>query len=450
MSPAPARQQTSVEISDAILARFLALHPKEIDLSLGRTQRLLADLGHPERAMPPAIQIAGTNGKGSTTAFLRAMLEASGRSVHVYTSPHLVRFHERIRLGSADGGRYVDEDRLVATFDEVERVNAGREITLFEITTVAAMLLFARSPADVLLLEVGLGGRYDATNVIETALASVITPVSLDHQKFLGDDIAAIAHEKAGVLKSLTPAILARQEEAALIAIEREAARVAAPLSISGQDWQAREERGRLVFEDGDGLLDLPLPRLVGRHQIENAGAAIATLRALPVLKVGADAIEAGLGSVNWPARMQRLATGRLPTLLPEGSELWLDGGHNPDGGRAIASTLAELDERSPKPIVMIVGMLNTKDSDGFLEAFSGLAGRVYCVPISSSSAARSVEEVAAAAERAGLAAEACATIEEALAKTARAAGAVPPRVLITGSLYLAGDALGANGTPPQ
>ncbi|MFC7053572.1 bifunctional folylpolyglutamate synthase/dihydrofolate synthase [Hansschlegelia quercus] len=432
--------------SDAYLARFLDLHPKEIDLSLGRTLRLLEELGSPHKTMPPAIQIAGTNGKGSTTAFLRAMLEAAGKRVHVYTSPHLVRFHERIRLA----GSYVDEERLAATFEEVERVNAGRAITLFEITTAAAMLLFSRKPADVLLLEVGLGGRYDATNVVDRPLASVITPVSLDHQKFLGDSLGAIAHEKAGILKSLVPGILSRQEDEALVAIEREAARVGAPLAISGQDWQAREERGRLVFEDGDGLLDLPLPKLVGRHQIENAGAAIATLRALPKLGVTPAAVEAGLSAVDWPARMQRLATGALLALLPEGAELWLDGGHNPDGGRAIASTLAELDERSPKPIILVVGMLNTKDSDGFLEAFAGLAGRVYGVPISSSSAARTTPEVIEAAQRAGLAAEPCESIVEALTKASKAAGATPPRVLITGSLYLAGEALAANGTPPH
>jgi dihydrofolate synthase/folylpolyglutamate synthase len=431
--------------SDAYLERFIALHPKEIDLSLGRIERLLGYLGAPQRALPPAIQVAGTNGKGSTTAFLRAMLEAAGRRVHVYTSPHLVRFHERIRLA----GTFVDEDRLAATFEEVDRVNAGGPITLFEITTAAALLLFAREPADLLLLEVGLGGRYDATNVVEKPIASVITPVSLDHQKFLGDDIGAIAHEKAGILKSLTPAVIARQDKEALAAIEREAARVGAPLSISGQDWQAREERGRLVFEDVDGLLDLPLPRLVGRHQIENAGAAIATLRSSGHLAVPAVSIETGLNSVDWPARMQRLSGGRLTEFLPAGAELWLDGGHNPDGGRAIASTMAELDERSPKPIVMVVGMLNTKDSDGFLEAFAGLAGRVYGVPIASTAAARSPEDVVSAAERAGLAAEACGSIAEALAKASRAAGPTPPRVLITGSLYLAGEALAANGTLP-
>lgn len=446
---APLPQPTPRGRSDAYLERFLGLHPKEIDLSLGRIERLLADMGHPERALPPAVQVAGTNGKGSTAAFLRAMLEAAGRTVHVYTSPHLVRFHERIRLGAEGGGTFVDEDRLAATFEEVERVNNGQAITLFEITTAAAMLLFARSPADLLLLEVGLGGRYDATNVVDRPLASVITPVSLDHQKFLGEDLAAIAHEKAGILKSLVPAVIARQDEEALAAIEREAARVGAPLAVSGQDWQAREERGRLVFEDGDGLLDLPLPRLVGRHQLENAGAAIATLRSTERLGVSTRAIETGLGSVDWPARMQRLASGRLPEMLPAGSELWLDGGHNPDGGRAIASTMAELDERSPKPIVMVVGMLNTKDSDGFLEAFAGLAGRVYGVPIASSTAARSPEDVAAASARAGLAAEPCGSIEEALAKIGRAAGPVPPRVLVTGSLYLAGEALAANGALP-
>jgi dihydrofolate synthase/folylpolyglutamate synthase len=450
VSAEPVAEPPSPGLSDAILARFLALHPKEIDLSLGRVARLLGELGHPERSLPATIQVAGTNGKGSTTAFLRAMLEAAGKSVHVYTSPHLVRFHERIRLGAPGGGGYVDEDRLADTFTEVERVNAGQAITLFEITTAAALLLYARHPADVLLLEVGLGGRYDATNVVERPIASVITPVSLDHQKFLGEDLAAIAHEKAGILKSLTPAVISRQDEVALRAIEREAARVGAPLSVSGQDWQAREERGRLVFEDGDGLLDLSLPRLVGRHQIENAGAAIATLRAVPALALSTAEIDAGLAAVDWPARMQRLASGELTKMLPAGAELWLDGGHNPDGGRAIAATLGDLDERSPKPIVLVVGMLNTKDSEGFLEAFAGLAGRVYGVPIGSTSAARSPQEVVDAAERAGLSAEACDSIPEALAKAARAAGPTPPRVLITGSLYLAGEALAANGTPPR
>ncbi|GLK76050.1 bifunctional folylpolyglutamate synthase/dihydrofolate synthase [Methylopila jiangsuensis] len=450
MSAQLQRDEPELNASDAFLERFVALHPKEIDLSLGRVEALLAKLGHPERALPPTIQIAGTNGKGSTTAFLRAMLEAAGKRVHVYTSPHLVRFHERIRLGADGGGVFVDEDRLVETFREVEAANAGEPITLFEITTAAALLLFARTPADVLLLEVGLGGRYDATNVTPSAVASVITPVSLDHQKFLGENLTAIAYEKAGILRSLTPGVIARQDGEALASIEREAARVGAPLAIGGQDWQAREERGRLVFEDGDGLLDLPLPRLVGRHQIDNAGAAIAALRAVPALGVDAAAIEKGLGSVNWPGRMQRLAHGRLAAMLPEGSELWVDGGHNPDGGRAVAATLAELDERSPKPIVMVVGMLNTKDSDGFLEAFAGLAGRVYGVPIASSAAARTPQEVAEASERAGLATEVCASIEEALAKAARASGPVAPRVLITGSLYLAGEALAANGTPPH
>jgi dihydrofolate synthase/folylpolyglutamate synthase len=440
-----------MEMSESILARFLALHPREIDLSLGRMERLLEALGHPERAVPPTFHVAGTNGKGSVVAFLRAMLEAAGKTVHVYTSPHLVRFHERIRLGAPGGGRLVEEPELVALFEEVERINAGQPITLFEITTAAAMLAFARHPADVLLLEVGLGGRLDATNVIERPLASIITPVSIDHTKFLGDTIEAIAFEKAGILKRGVPAIIAHQALEALAVIERQGPTVGAPLVVSGQDWQAREERGRLVYEDEAGLLDLPLPRLVGRHQHENAGAAIAALRARPELGVPAAAIERGLAQVEWPARMQRFTSGHLLSLLPPESERWLDGGHNPDGGRAAAAAMAELEERVPRPLVLVSGMLDTKDSDGFLDAFRGLAEHVHAVPIAHAEHSRSAAEVAATARRVGIAATAHGSLTEALAAVAAGSDAVrPPRVLITGSLYLAGEVLALNGTLPR
>ncbi len=365
----------------AVAARLLALHPKRIDLSLDRIERLLAALGHPERRLPPVIHVAGTNGKGSTVAFARAILEAAGKRVHVYTSPNLVRLNERFRLGQMGGGNLVEDAELADTLIECEAKNAGAPITVFEIETAAAFLLFSRHPADVALLEVGLGGRLDATNVVERPLASVITRVSIDHREFLGDTIEQIAAEKAGILKRDVPAVISSQAREALTVIERQAARVRAPLSIAGEDWTATEERGRLVYQDGDGLLDLPAPKLYGRHQFENAGAAIAALR-VGGLKLPAAAFEAGMTRVDWPARMQRLSQGRLTALIPPESELWLDGGHNADGGRAVAAALADLEERVSRPLVLIVGMLSTKDCAGFLKNFSGLARRVIAVPI--------------------------------------------------------------------
>ncbi len=434
--------------SDAILARLTALHPREIDLSLGRIERLLAALGHPERRVPPVIHVAGTNGKGSTIAFLRAMLEAAGKAVHVYTSPHLVHFHERIRLAAPGGGRFVEEAELAATLAEVESVNGLEPITLFEITTAAAFLLFARHPADVLLLEVGLGGRLDATNVIAKPLATIITPVSLDHAKFLGESLVEVAQEKAGILKRDVPAIIATQPDRGRDVIERAGARAGAPLSISNQDWQAREERGRLVFEDENGLLDLPLPRLQGRHQLENAGTAIAALRALPDLGVTPASIERGLATVSWPARLQRITQGNLAATIPEGVELWLDGGHNPDGGRAVSEAMAALEERVPCPLVLVVGMLDTKDSDGFLAPFSSIANSLHAVPLSSPSG-RTPAEVVETAGRVGIPGRAHGSLRAALDTILREAEG-PMRILITGSLYLAGDALAANGTPPE
>ncbi len=329
---------------DAILARLLALHPKRIDLSLDRVERLLAALDHPEQKLPPLIHVAGTNGKGSTIAFMRAILEAAGKRVHVYTSPNLVHLNERFRIGREGGGKLVDDAALADALAECEAKNGDAPITVFEIETAAAFLLFSRHPADILLLEVGLGGRLDATNVVERPLASVITPVSVDHRDFLGDTIEQIAAEKAGILKRGVPAVIASQVREALAVIERQAGRMKAPLSIAGENWTATEERGRLVYQDNDGLLDLPAPKLYGRHQFENAGTAIAALRTAG-LKLPVAAFEAGMTRVEWPARMQRLAHGRLHALLPPESELWLDGGHNADGGRAVAGALADLEE---------------------------------------------------------------------------------------------------------
>lgn len=434
--------------TDVLIERLGALHPKKIDLSLGRLEKLLGRLGNPEKRLPPTIHVAGTNGKGSTVAFLRAVLEAAGKGVHVYTSPSLVRFHERIRLAEKGRSRIVDDERLFAALSAAEKANGGDEITFFEITTAAALLLFAQEPADILLLETGLGGRLDATNVVEKPLASVITPISIDHTEHLGPTLEAIAGEKAGILKRGAPAIIARQEPGPLKVLERTAAKLGVRAFISGEEWNAHEERGRLVYSDEGGLLDLPRPRLIGRHQIENAGTAIATLRVLGGLQVPAAAFEQGISRADWPARMQRLGTGSLIGLLPAGAELWLDGGHNVAGAMAVTASLAELEERVPRPLVLVAGMLATKDSEGFLACFKGLARELFAVPVPGETS-RKPEEIAAAAEAAGLRGTATAGVEDALKKIAALPLEAPPRVLITGSLYLAGEVLALNGTPP-
>jgi dihydrofolate synthase/folylpolyglutamate synthase len=436
--------------SSAILERLLNLHPREIDLSLERIEQLMIDMGSPEERLPPVIHVAGTNGKGSTTAFMRAVLEAEGKRVHVYTSPHLVRFHERIRLGARGGGRFVDEDELADALIRAEEINAGRPITQFEITTAAAFDLFARNPADILLMEVGLGGRLDATNVVAAPRAGVITSVSLDHEKFLGDTVTAIAHEKAGILRRGRPAVVAPQTEEALAEIEREAARRGAQLFLANRDWVAYAERGRLVYQDEDGLLDLPGPRLAGRHQFTNAGTAIAALRRAGLAPKMA-ALEAGMQSVDWPARLQRLTTGTLVAKAQPEAEIWLDGGHNPGAGVVIAEAMADLEERVARPLYLIAGMLNTKDPVGFFRPFAGLVRRVYTVPVPSSNASRDPAELAAAAAEAGLLAEPATGVEAAFDQIAGDVQTLgPPRILICGSLYLAGTVLAANGTPPR
>jgi len=435
---------------DAIVARLNALHPKRIDLSLDRVKRLLAALDHPERKLPPVIHVAGTNGKGSTIAFLRAILEAAGQRVHIYTSPHLVRFNERFRLGEVGEGALVSDDELAAALEECERVNAGAPITVFEITTVVGLLLFARHPTDVLLMEVGLGGRLDATNVVDEPLATIVTPISIDHTDFLGDTLEKIAAEKAGIFKRGVPAFVAAQRREVLAVLERQAARLKVSMKIAGEDWTATEERGRLVYQDEAGLLDLPAPKLYGRHQFENAGLAIAALRALPQFKISSAAFEAGIVKADWPGRMNRLGHGHLAALAPAGSELWLDGGHNPDGGRAIAAALADLEERVSRPLVLIVGMLANKDCEGFLSNFNGLARRIIAVPVPGAEKGLTAEAVADIARAIGLQATSRDNLDEALDAVRKLDLEPPPRILITGSLYLAGDVLRANGTPPS
>lgn len=437
---------------DAVLARCLALHPKLIDLSLGRIERLLARMDHPERRLPPVIHVAGTNGKGSTIAFMRAILEEAGLRVHVYTSPHLVRFNERIRLGAPGGGRLVPEERLAEALERCLALNAGDPITFFEITTAAAFDLFAAVPADVLLLEVGLGGRLDTTNVVARPACAVVTPVGRDHVEFLGETLAEIAREKAGIFKPGCPAVIAPQDhpeaDAALVlAAGRTGAR---PLFIGGQDFTAWSERGRLVYQDEGGLLDLPLPRLAGRHQIVNAGTAIAALRAAGFGALEASVFERGIAGAEWPGRLQRLTRGRLGEYAPEGADLWLDGGHNRDGARVVAAAMADLEERSPAPLVLLLAMLARKDAAGFLAEFRGLAREVVAVPMTAETPQRPPGEIVALAEAAGFRAHASPSLEEALGSLRRGAYERAPRVLICGSLYLAGEVLDRNGTPPR
>jgi dihydrofolate synthase/folylpolyglutamate synthase len=417
--------------SDAVLQRMMTLHPKVIDLTLGRVHRLLDALGHPELRIPPAIHIAGTNGKGSTLAMIRAGLEGAGHSTHAYTSPHLARFHERIRLA----GDLISEASLTALLDECVTANGPDEITFFEITTCAAFLAFARAPADYTLLEVGLGGRLDATNVITPRL-SIITPVSLDHQQFLGDTVAAIAGEKAGIIKRGVPVVVGPQAPEGLDVIEAVAARLGAPVLAYGQHWHVGEEAGRLVFQDENGLLDLPLPNLIGPFQVQNAGAALAALRHLGM---GDAACEAAVTRAVWPARMQRLRRGPLVDLAPQ-VELFLDGGHNPAGGEAVAATLARLPARETH---LICGMLNTKDVRGYMTPLKGHAKTLRAVSIPNEVNTLPAEATAAAASAAGLEASVAPSVAKALADIA--AANPHARVLICGSLYLAGAILREN-----
>jgi dihydrofolate synthase / folylpolyglutamate synthase len=433
---------------DAILERLLALHPKRIDLSLDRMRHVLDRLGNPEKRLPPVIHVAGTNGKGSTIAFMRAMLEATGARVHAYTSPNLVRLNERFRLGRPGGGVLVSDAELIDALETCERANGDAPITVFEIETAAAFFLFASHPADVLLLEVGLGGRLDATNVVPQTLASVITPISMDHVDFLGDTLEKITGEKAAIMRRGTPAVIGRQTEGPQAVLIRHAEEVGAELHVAGQDWAASEERGRLVYQDRHGLLDLPSPRLFGRHQIDNAGLAVATLRAAG-FGMPTDAYEQGVQGAEWPARMQRLTTGLLVREAPAGSEVWLDGGHNPEGGRIAAAALGDLEERVSRPVVLIVGMLATKDLDGFLRNFSGLARRLIAVPIASDKSLPP-DVIAQAARAVGIPADAVGGISAAFGSVAALDLRPPPRILVTGSLYLAGEVLAANGTAPS
>ncbi|HFD15740.1 MAG TPA: bifunctional folylpolyglutamate synthase/dihydrofolate synthase [Rhodospirillales bacterium] len=425
--------------SELILARLQALHPKSIDLSLGRIRRLLARLGHPERRLPPVVHIAGTNGKGSTLAMLDAMLTAAGRQVHRYISPHLVRFNERILLAGAP----IDEALLADVLDECERANAGGPITFFEITTAAAFLAFSRVPADVLLLETGLGGRLDATNVVPAPRLTLMSPVSLDHEAHLGRTLAAIAAEKAGIVKAGVPLLCGPQQEEVLGVLRARCRTVGAPLRIAGRDWMVEPREDGLLYREGTVRLELPRPALVGPHQLDNAGLALAAARALGDLAPPAPALAEGLRRARWPARLQRLAEGPLPALLPPGCELWLDGGHNPAAGEVLARSLPEL--ARGRPVHLVLGMLRTKDLRAFARPLARVAASAVAVPVPDDPLSQDPIEMVRELGGLGIPARPASGVAEALAELAHGLTS-PALVLITGSLYLAGTVLRANG----
>ncbi|WP_417307900.1 bifunctional folylpolyglutamate synthase/dihydrofolate synthase [Devosia sp.] len=431
---------TPVSRTDAILKRLLALHPKLIDLKLDRELRLLEKLGNPQERLPPVIHIAGTNGKGSTLAYLRAFLEAGGQRVHMMTSPHLVRFNERIRLA----GKLVSTRRLNAALEACEEANGGEPITFFEITTAAALKLFSEVKADYLLLETGMGGRFDASNVVDKPLGTIIAPVDYDHQNFLGHELSKIAWEKAGIMKRGAKAVFARQHEESRAVLMREAARLGITPMIQGEDFDGRAEDGRLVYQDESGLLDLPPPALAGPHQFDNAALAIAAARhfGLPVSEAQ---IAEGLRQVKWPARLQPLH-GTLETLLPAGSELWLDGSHNAHGATALAEAMKQMQARRPMPLKLIMGLMNTRQPADVLAPFAGLADEVFGLTIPGEPNAHKAETIVADARKAGFAARDGQSIVNALAM---AAEGPPSRVVFCGSLYLGGHVLHQNGTPP-
>jgi len=423
---------------EEVIERLHSLYPRFMDLSLDRLHRLLGQLGHPERNLPPVLHVAGTNGKGSTCAFLRAIGEAAGMHVHVATSPHLVRFNERIRLA----GTLVEDGALVAVLEEIEQVNAGAPITVFEVLMAATFLMFARVPADLVILEVGLGGRFDATNVVDRPAACAITSISLDHREMLGDTLEKIAFEKAGIIKPGVPVATGLQDQAALAVIAARAAELGAKLLARGCDWHVVRHATGFSYRDAQGSLDLPRPALLGEHQYDNAGIAVATIRASG-LGIADAAIVHGIAHAEWPARMQRL-TGRLAATLPAGWELWLDGGHNPGGGVAIAGHLA--DAWADRPTHLVVGMKKAKDTAEFLAPLLPLAASLWAVAEPGQYSALPVEAIVAASSgraRPGP------TVQDALHAIADAARGAPPcRVLICGSLYLAGEILKADGWP--
>jgi dihydrofolate synthase / folylpolyglutamate synthase len=433
--------------ADPVLDRLKHLHPKVIDLSLGRTFRMLEAIGSPHKSLPPVVHVAGTNGKGSTIAFLRAFLEAAGKRVHVYTSPHLVRFHERIRLAGAMGGELIDDDYLAEILEECEQANRGEPITYFEITTAAALLAFSRTPADVVLLETGLGGRLDSTNVIERPAVTALTRISYDHMQFLGGTLSDIAGEKAGIMRPGVPSVVAPQPAAEVISTFRErAASIGAPLYEAGESWRSFAQGEGFRFESASRMANLPLPALPGAHQIVNAGVALACLDHLPGMAISDEAVRRGLAEVRWPGRLQRLTRGPLVDRLPPGWDLWLDGGHNDSAGEVLGAQAARWRETDGMPLALVFGMLATKEPKDFLRPLSGFASSLRAVAIPGEEASLTPEDAASAARAVGIPdAEAVASVDAALDELIQR-DQHPTRVMICGSLYLAGAVLARNG----
>lgn len=440
--------------ADALIEKLSATHPKGYDLSLDRVRRVLSRLDDPHLKTPPIIHVAGTNGKGSTIAFCRAMLEAAGYTVHVHTSPHLVSWNERFRIASENGGTLVSDAMLEDAIERVTHVNEGAPITIFEILTAAMFLLFAEHPAQCCLIETGLGGRFDATNVISEPRITIITNIALDHQSYLGDRLEMIAAEKAGIIKPECTVIIGPQVDIVRAILEETALSRNSPAFVAGQDFTYFEQGGRFVYQDESGLLDLPVPRLAGAHQLANAAGAIAALR-YAKFDIPDDAFEAAMETVQWPGRMERLKSGNLQHHLTKATdspvEIWIDGGHNPGAGIVISHLLADLDERAPMPVFLVAGMLNTKDPVGYFQSFEGIAERVFTVPVPGTDAGIEPHQLAEIVNSAGLQASACLSVGDALESiTGLLAGGEPARILICGSLYLVGDVLRANNTLPQ
>lgn len=435
----------------AILESLAGRLPPGYDLTLDRIRPLLARLGNPQDKLPPVVHVAGTNGKGSTIAFMRAMLEASGKAVHTHTSPHLVRYNERYRLATGPGtSRFVDDETFADALERTEKAIGSDPITLYEVITAAGFLMMSERPADVVLLEVGLGGRFDATNVIEVPRVCAITSISLDHMKQLGDTVEKIAFEKAGIIKKGRPVVASANKETVIEVFEKVARERQAPITIGGRDFTVWSEHGRMVYQDEQGLMDLPLPKLTGRHQLMNAGTAIAALRVGDLLPE-VEAIEKGLAATDWPGRLTRITSGHLVDEAVAGAEIWLDGAHNPGGSEVAAAAMADLEDKVQRPLFVICSMLNTKDPQGFFGPFRGLARQVFTVPIHHSESGRDPEELAASARAQGLSADAVSSVREALRRISFGWTYQPaPRILICGTLYLAGEVLEYNGTPPE
>lgn len=438
--------------TDALIEHLSQFHPKGYDLSLGRIRDLLAKLGHPEHKMPPVFHVAGTNGKGSVIANLTAILQAGGKRVHAHTSPHLVNFHERYRIAAPSGQvdnacKIVSDDMLADVLSRVADANDGAKITVFELLAASMFMLFSEQPADYAIVEVGLGGRFDATNVIDAPLVAVINTISIDHQSYLGDTISKIAFEKAGIIKEGCSVVIGPQVDAAREVLEEIAQKHNCPTMICDQDFDLYEERGRFIYQDGDGLLDLPLPALLGKHQLANSATAIAATR---MAKCGLDelAYEKAMGNLSWPGRFEPLAKGKLTAEFQNIDEIWIDGGHNADAGAVIAAELERLNKREPKGLVMICAMLNSKDPETFFAHFSGLAPKMYCIPVAGADHGIPASDLAASAQKARIDAITCDNLEAAISQADHIGQS--KRLLICGSLYLVGEVLKKNGTPPS